>query len=632
MSGNAISSGTTLSFRESLEVFFKKRISRDYVTFVCAFASLAGAVQGYITTASGMMLMDESFLAQMGDTTVDSFTTRFIVVFYAGEIVGALLSFPLSENLGRRATAIYAAVACILSIAWSCLTSSAADILTSRFFVGWMVGALMAVSPVYISEVSVSTDRGRCISFIALSTVVGTLLAGIIYTLLSGYSFGWRITIAIPAVLFLPSKIVGLSYVPESPRWLLARKTPAECLVSMRQLRRTNDVSREFNDIYLALSSDARLGETWSDILLSKSILYRLMVCCTLQLCQQLVGIQIITTFGSSVLSLLEMHSIILGLSLAYIAALMGTILALHKIDIWGRRFLMISGSIAMFLSWVGAAVCVYSGGLEEGKAELFFSSYILRFFFGSLLCLFAFFYSFSLGPVSWVVPAEVFPLRARGKASALTTAAHGASAVLGAWVLDTWLSSGYDAAASMLVFAGVIILLGIFVFLTLPETKNMMLEDMEEIFDVEHSGCCGCQGGLVGLRELTRDKGQGSQNQSEQSSKQANIAPLFEPHTLHKYSTGMRETKFTYYQAEDEEDEAPFLSPVSSIRSSGGMSGVGSNAGADRGGSGILSTGGVPGGGLSQGTNSHSGRATSGSYGGHSLLPENLLTTSGRS
>jgi len=181
-----------MGLRESLELCVKKRIYADFVTFVCLSASLAGAVQGYITTASGMMLMDEAFLSQMGDNTLDNdnFNTRFIVVFYAGEIVGALLSFPLSENLGRKTTAIYAAVACILSIGWSCLTHSAADILTARFFVGWMVGALMAVSPVYISEVAVSSDRGRCISYIALSTVIGTLLAGIIYTLLSGYSFG----------------------------------------------------------------------------------------------------------------------------------------------------------------------------------------------------------------------------------------------------------------------------------------------------------------------------------------------------------------------------------------------------------------------------------------------------------
>jgi hypothetical protein len=153
-------------------------------------------------------------------------------------------------------------------------------------------------------------------------------------------------------------QVLVLSFLPESPRWLLALHTPAECLESMRTLRRTNDVSlsvshripgclfsrvpllqvsKEFNDIYLALSTDARLGESWVDILSSKTIRYRLFVCCVIQLSQQMAGIQIVTTFGSDFLELLNMHSILLGLSLAYTSAMMGTFLGVFNVDIWGR-------------------------------------------------------------------------------------------------------------------------------------------------------------------------------------------------------------------------------------------------------------------------------------------------------
>lgn len=96
-------------------------------------------------------------------------------------------------------------------------------------------------------------------------------------------------------------------------------------------------VSKEFNDIYLALSTDARLGESWVDILSSKTIRYRLFVCCVIQLSQQMAGIQIVTTFGSDFLELLNMHSILLGLSLAYTSAMMGTFLGVFNVDIWGR-------------------------------------------------------------------------------------------------------------------------------------------------------------------------------------------------------------------------------------------------------------------------------------------------------
>ena len=116
------------------------------------------------------------------------------------------------------------------------------------------------------------------------------------------------------------------------------------------------------------------------------------------------------------------------------------------------------------------------AGGLEEGKAEIYFSSYILRFFFGSFLCLFAFSYAFSVGPICWIVPAELFPLRARGKASSLTTACHAASALLDAYLLQIWLSNGWDLAAGMLVFAGVAIFLGLLAFVAMPETRGNLI------------------------------------------------------------------------------------------------------------------------------------------------------------
>jgi hypothetical protein len=98
------------------------------------------------------------------------------------------------------------------------------------------------------------------------------------------------------------------------------------------------------------------------EILSSKTIRYRLFVCCLLQLSNQMMGIQIITTFGSDILDILNMHSIVLGLTLAHLAALMGTIMGVNHVDVWGRRFLLICGCAAMALSWLGAAACVYSG------------------------------------------------------------------------------------------------------------------------------------------------------------------------------------------------------------------------------------------------------------------------------
>jgi MFS family permease len=359
-----------------------RKISRDdYLTIVSIFGSLSGLVHGFLTILSGMMLVDNAFLQEMYRHNDSKFSDRFIMLFFAGEILGSLMSFPFSDTFGRKTTLIYTSIFCIFAIIWNVLTTSGADFLTSRFFVGWAMGVLLSTSPVYTSEIAVTAYRGYTIGMLGLTTITGSLMAGFLFYLLKNYAIGWRVCLIVPIVVLI-IKAAVLSLLPESPRWLLALRTPAECLDSMRQLRRTNDVSREFNDIYLALSSDARLGESWTDILSSKTIRYRLFVCSVMQLSQQMMGINIITTFGSDFLQLINVHSILLGLSLAYIAALLGTLLGLAQIDIWGRRFIFIFGCVSMACSWIGAATCVYVGEWPLSSPPLFSALFPLSGFY----------------------------------------------------------------------------------------------------------------------------------------------------------------------------------------------------------------------------------------------------------
>lgn len=554
-------------FFENYITDFRKKITKEnYLLIVSIFGSLVGSVYGFVVTMSGLLLIDTSFVTRMSGGS-SSFELRFIVLFYLGEMVGALLSFLLSDIFGRKTTMIYCSVVCILLLLWTCLSTDGTDLLTSRFFLGWGLGLLMAVAPVYTSEVAVAADRGKTIGMIALTGSIGSLLACFMYFALQGYAFGWRVALVLPmAVLVL--KTIGLLFLPESPRWILAHRTPTECLESMRQLRRTNDVSKEFHDIYQALSRDARLGESWMDILSSKAIRYRLIISCILQFSHQFLGIEIITTFGSYLLGLLDMHSIVLGLMLAYLAGLMGTLLSLSKIDPWGRRFLLICGCLSISCSWLGASVCVYAGGLDEGKAELYFQSYVLKFLFGSFLCLFSFSYSFGIESVSWAVAAELFPLRARGRASALTTASHGASAVIASSVLAQWMDNQATSSATVttviLLFAIYALCLGLFVFVALPETRGLMLEEMDDLFDVGSTStfCCDCcpewKTGLMGLRTISPTGGTGNAAKNDKDAPAAlgSSSEPFEPSTLHKYSGGMRETKFEYFT----EEEAPLV------------------------------------------------------------------------
>jgi sugar phosphate permease len=128
----------------------------------------------------------------------------------------------------------------------------------------------------------------------------------------------------------------------------------------------------------------------------------------------------------------------------------------------------------------------IHLGGLEQETKGVFSPSFFMRLTFGACLCLFTFSYSFALGIIGWIIPAELFPLRARGKASSLTTACHAISALLTSILLKMWLSRGYNSAMVMLMFSAVSISISLFAYVSMPETKGLMLEDMEALFSMD--------------------------------------------------------------------------------------------------------------------------------------------------
>jgi len=523
-------------------------------------------------TMSQLLMTNESFLSTVAidgyDNNPSSFFPRFIALFYIGEMLGALLAFPLFETIGRKFTLIYASVACICMLTWCTVTESGANVLSSRFCMGWAMGVLVATAPVYCSEISVDECRGQNIAFLSFAMAVGSLVSCIVYALLFSFPFGWRLSLLVP-IAVLTFKFGMLCYLPDSPRWLLASKTPPECLSSMRRLRLTSDVNREFNGIYRALTSDARLGDGWGDLfIVSKSVRVRMLLCLFIQLQQQMVGVQVITVYGFDLLHNEGLRwPVFAFLVLAVLAGVAGSAVFLRWVDDWGRRPLLLLGCGCMSAAWALAALCAYFGGSDDpGPQKPDLLGYLPRFFFGLSICFFCFAYSFSLGPISWVLPNEIFPHRARAKAVSVSAAVHFAVTIVGSGILKMALKDQYRKSLCLLSFSLLAALSSLVVYAALPETKGIMLEDMEELFRVDPDAyCCGClpelKSGLLGLRVL--QEGQKSMNKflntnavgygpfSADSASPLNV--FVEPSTLHKYSNYMRETKFQYLEDKDE-------------------------------------------------------------------------------
>eukprot|EP01038_Epipyxis_sp_PR26KG_P015490 gene15490-20905_t len=546
-----------------------KKVSKELYLLVASLtASLCGVIHGFLSTQSELLVMNPLFLSEFQSSqeiSTASFSSKYQSIFYFGEMFGALISFFLSDMIGRKSTLIYTSSVCLILLFWTSVTTSSANLLTIRFGLGVTVGCMMAIAPVFTAEVSTAANRGQSIGFISFTYACGSFCSAFLYYLLQSYNRGWRFSLLLPMIILI-AKILLLNFIPESPRWLLAQKTPAECLLSMRQLRRTNDVSREFNSIYKALTSDARLGDSWVDLFYSRSIRIRIIISIFMQIIQQFVGIQIITEFGYDILQDIGVHSILTGLLLTMLAAILGSLFMLYNIDILGRKFLLLFGCGMMSISWSGASLCAYLGGLNNGKAELYFTSYIL-----------------SLGPISWILPAEIFPLRARAKASSVTTFCHFLTAWLGASILEIWLKTGFSTATCLLILAILVLFVALLVYLIIPETKGLMMEDMEELFRIDQNNyCCGCCPSLfqsstntnipnnnivflghrsISVLERSAAKistliGRTHNNNTQQNNlnnRERSPSIDIEPNSLHKYSNYMRETQFNYFQEEDE-------------------------------------------------------------------------------
>ncbi len=137
---------------QSIEEAQKKMSKESYLRLVSVVGTSCGIAQGFVITQSELLLMDSGFLTVMNGYD-DTFISRFMALLYVGGMIGALSSFVFSDMLGRNTTLVYSSVLCAMALGWSAITTSSANLLSARFFMGCTMGLLLATAPVYVAEV-----------------------------------------------------------------------------------------------------------------------------------------------------------------------------------------------------------------------------------------------------------------------------------------------------------------------------------------------------------------------------------------------------------------------------------------------------------------------------------------------
>lgn len=460
-----------------------RRANLGFIGLIVAVATLGGFMFGYDSgaingTTKGLASafgLDEANLGLVASSLLP------------GCALGAFMAGRLADMMGRRAVMMAAALLFIASALASGAAGSALVFAIARFVTGMAVGAASVLSPAYISEVTPAHLRGRLSSVQQIMIITGLLGAASANMALQRwagsslaeiYGFpAWRWMFwaqALPALLFL----ISLLFVPESPRFLVAKGRMDEARQVLTRLFGAADAPRIADEIKATLVSDhqPRLADL-NDPTTGK---WRKIVWVGIGLAvfQQFVGINVVFYYGIMLweaVGFTEAQAFTTQVinDAVSVAACLVAILLIDKI---GRKPLLLFGSAGMAITLALMAWCFAQGTMVDGKLtlppEIGTIAFVAAISYAAL-------FNFSWGPVMWVMLGEMFPNQMRGSALAVAGAAQ--------WIANFAISSSFPWALKNLglttaygFYATCALISFFFVRTMVSETKGKELEAME--------------------------------------------------------------------------------------------------------------------------------------------------------
>jgi SP family xylose:H+ symportor-like MFS transporter len=456
--------------------------SKTFLLLITSVSALGGFLFGYDT---GVINGAQYFLSQHFD--LDPALKGWVVgSALIGCLVGALSAGYLSMKIGRKYSLIISAVLFTIS-AWgsglpSFLPDSVSLLVVFRIIGGLGIGIASMSAPMYIAEIAPSHRRGTLVTFYQLAIVIGffvvflvTYFIGDKLSVAENISFGWRRMFwseLIPSSLFL----VLLFFVPKSPRWLYLMQRPEEGYSTLLKIHGSELAKKEAHQIQDSIDHNLEKPKV---NFFSKAILGIICIGTIFSMLQQFTGINAVLYYGSDIFEkalgfgkddVIEQQILLAFINLIF------TFIAMFSVDKFGRKPLVYIGCVGMIIgfSLLGFSLQQQSVGLVS--------------LIGVLLFIASF--AMSMGPVVWVLLSEMFPNRIRSAAMSIAVAAQWASNYVVSQFFpvvsesETNMNSFWNGSLPYFIFIGFIILIIVFTYKYLPETKNKSLEELEDIWD----------------------------------------------------------------------------------------------------------------------------------------------------
>jgi sugar porter (SP) family MFS transporter len=348
---------------------------------------------------------------------------------------------------------------------WSALATNLSSFVLARILGGIGIGISTVAAPLYISEISPPRYRGRLAGMFQFNIVFGILVAYLSNALLAGIGDNaWRWMLGVAAVPSLIYTLLSLG-LPESPRWLIARKGDDQAARRMMHIidpaASEANITAEIHEIKAAASERGSSATLWT-----WKLRVPIMLAIMIAVFNQLSGINAILYFAPRIFELagLGAKAALLQSVGIGVTNLIFTFVGLWLIDRLGRRSLLYIGSIGYIASLGLVSWAFFSG--HTGFVPVLIFAFIASHAIGQ-------------GAVIWVYISEIFPSRQRAEGQALGSGTH--------WVLAALLTSffpkvvgDFSPGAVFLFFAAMMVLQLIWVKTFVIETKGVSLEQIQ--------------------------------------------------------------------------------------------------------------------------------------------------------
>ena len=460
--GSAKTSGPRFVPEFLVEIFTG---ANRFVTGIALLAALGGLLFGFDTgVVSGAL----PYIAKTFH--LNSFGESWVVgSLLLGAVGGAFLSGKLADLLSRKWTKFCAG--CVFTCAglWSALSPDFASLIAARVVLGVAVGTSSFVAPMYIAEQSPRRLRGGMTALNQFAGItLGILLAYVADFGLVGFSNNWRWMFGFEALPGI-ALAVAMAFVPHTPRWLVQQSRTAEAAAVLERTGSGTDPNLEIRDIeQVAHSQHAfRLRQ-----LVSPRMRMLLVVGVGMAIFQQVLGINTVIYFGTTIL---HFTGVKLSTSVAE-TVFIGIVnfafagVAVLLIDKVGRKPLLVLSAVGCTLTLIVLGIYFSQGsGFQHVNADLALAA---------LLGYLAFF-EIGLGPVFWVMIAEIYPLRSRPKAMAVATMFNwGFNFLVSYYFLQ--MTDLMGKPGTFWLYAGLGVCAAVFFVRFVPETRHRSLEEIE--------------------------------------------------------------------------------------------------------------------------------------------------------